>query len=281
MRNLRILGVALAAAFALAAIGTATASAALPEVLQCGHAKLVAKKYTGKYDNSKCVPPKTETEKKAVEKGEGKYEIEPWNLGSKTEKTGKEGVVKTFTGKSGIAFLEIYHLGPVKCTKGSDTGQATGPKTVGNITVIFTGCELTKNTCSNTTKAGEIKTKPLKGTIGYFDEEFKLPVTKAVGIELSAEEPGGYLAEFSCSTVKLRVSQSVIGEVKPPYNVFTKEVKLSFRQASGEQAIQSFEGEAKANLLTETFNGNEWNPGVESGQSGEAVNKGEELELEA
>lgn len=279
MRHLRILGLALTAAFALAAIGTATASAALPEVLQCAKAKKEGKTYLGHYSGKKCEASTYHAE------GGQKYELEPWNAAGK----GGQSKVKKFTGKSGIAFLEIYHVGPVTCKKGADTGEFTGPKTVGNVNVTFTGCELDKASCSSGVTAGEIKTKTLKGTIGYFDEEFKKPVAKAVGIDLSAQEAGGYLAEFSCALALFRVSDSVIGEVKAPYNVFTKEVKLHFSQADGEQGIQSFEGEAKDTLCTETLGADEWHAchtesephAGESGQSGEAENKGEELELKA
>jgi hypothetical protein len=289
MRRFKIVGLCLVAVFALSAIASATASAELPEVVQCVKAAKVGKKYTGHYNDKKCTS--------KDEAGEGKYELEPWNLGSKTEKTGKGGKLKKFKGKSGTAFLEVVGLGPVTCSKGADEGEFTGPKTVGNINVTFTGCELNKIKCeSEGAKVGEIKTTTLKGEIGYFDERFETAVTKGVAIKLSAQS-GVLLAEHvSCGSILFQVKASVIGEVEPPYNTFTKEVKLKFQQSSGHQAIRRLEGEpipeeeiehvgapteTGSILCTELWGGSGWNGCLQSAQSGEATNKGEELELKA
>lgn len=274
MRHLKTIALTLTAIFALSATVAAAGASAetLPEVYQCVKAKKEGKpaKYVGHYSGKKCEESTYHAE------GGQKYELEPWNA------AGKGGKVKQFKGKSSAAFLEVVGLGPVKCKKGSDTGEFTGPKTVGKVNVIFTGCELNTKPCHNTPTSGEIKTKTLKGEIGYFDETFGKPHAQGVGIDLTPET-GIFEAEgVECSTLLLRVTGSVIGEVEPPYNVFTKEVKLKFEQAAGKQAIQSFEGLPKDTLLTETWNGTGWNePGAESAQSGEAVNKGEELELKA
>lgn len=278
MRHLKIVSLCLAAAFAVAALGAATASASLPAVYQCVTAKKVGKKYVGHYLDKKCSKPASPAE---IEEGKkNKYELEEWNEAGK----GGASKVKEFKGKSGTAFLEIKGVGPIKCKKGSDTGKFTGPKTVGDINVTFTGCELNKVKCQTTATLGEIKTKTLKGEIGYVDEVFGTPVEHTtVGIDLTPES-GAYEAEdILCEASKLRVTGSVIGEVLPPYNVFTKEVKLRFQQSAGKQAIQNLEGMPKDTLLTETWSGiaEEYNPPIESAQSGEAANKGEELELAA
>jgi hypothetical protein len=286
MRHVKIVGLCLVAVCALSAVASASASAALPEVMQCVKAAKTKTKpphYTGGYNGKKC-----ETVNATHE---GAYELEPWNLGSKTEKTGKQGKVKKFKGKSGTAFLEVVGLGPITCSKGSDEGEFTGPKTVGNISVIFTGCELNKIKCSNTATAGEIKTDTLKGTIGYFDERFEKAVAKGVGVELTAQTGVLLAEEIGCGSILVQVKASVIGEVETPYNVFTKEVKLKFQQAAGRQAIQNFEGEpippfnppteTGTILCTELWGGSGWNGCLQSSQSGEAVNKGEELELKA
>lgn len=75
-----------------------------------------------------------------------------------------------------------------------------------------------------------------------------------------------------------RLSGSLIGEIVPPYNVFTKEVKLRFAQSGGKQAIQTFEGLEKDTLLAEHWDGFEWVPVGEFDVSGESISKGEELQ---
>jgi hypothetical protein len=272
MRHLKTIALSLTVIFALSAtVAAAGASAALPEIYQCAKAKKEGKTYLGHYSGKKCEASTYHAE------GGQKYELEPWNAAGK----GGASKVKKFKGKSGAAFLEIVGLGPVKCSKGTDTGEFTGPKTAGNIEVTFTGCELNKIPCKNTATEGEIATKTLKGEIGYYDEENGKAVPRKVGLDLTPQTGLYEAEEVRCSTLLLRVTSSVIGEVVPPYNVFTKEVKLKFQQSAGKQAIQSFEGMPKDTLLTETWNGTSWNPGAESGQSGEAVGKGEELELKA
>ena len=88
------------------------------------------KNYTGIYNNKLCSEVK--------EKGEGQYELEPFHplKGDKLKKS------KAFKGKGGGSFLEDKDLeGTIKCKKFADSGEFTGPKTVGHIKVAFSGCE--------------------------------------------------------------------------------------------------------------------------------------------
>lgn len=275
MRHARISGLCIVAVLAVLAVMAVNAYAEEPAMWQCGAAAKEGKRYLGHYTSRTCPP------SSYVPTG-GKYELEEWNVGSSEEKTGKRGKVKEFKGKSGTVLFDISDFGPFACKHGSDTGQFTGPKTVGDVNMTFAGCELNKIKCGNTATAGEIKTKTLKGEIGYVSEVFGKPVEHTtVGLDLMPES-GAYVAEeIRCEILWLRIGGSVIGEVLPPYNVFTKELKLRFQESAGKQAIQSFEGMPKDTLLTETWGGFEWNPGVETGLSGEVVNKGEELELKA
>src|ERR1700724_2944370 len=61
-----------------------------------------------------------------------------------------------------LAVLQVGHLETVTCTGETAKGEITGPKTVGNVLAIFTGCtEVVGNAC--TTKAppkGRGATKP-------------------------------------------------------------------------------------------------------------------------
>src|SRR5271165_3531744 len=95
-----------------------SAWAAAPEYGRCDKAAQVNKKYTGKYDNSGCTPAKTETEKKALEKGEGKFEWYP-------------GVVKKFqTSVGGKGLLEEVGKNAVGCESESSSGEYSGTKEV-------------------------------------------------------------------------------------------------------------------------------------------------------
>ncbi len=273
MRNLRFVGLCVVAALALAAVSAASASAAEPAAWQCGAAAKVGKTYVGHYTSKTC------TAASKVETG-GKYELEEWNIGSKASKTGKEGKTKAFKGKGGGANLEIQGVGGLTCTKSADTGEFTGPTTVGKIHVTFSGCLLHSHPCESTSpkasKSGEVITKPLKGVVGFISK-----AKEEVGIELSAEET--YEAEVNCGELKLRVDGSVIGLVKPPYNHFTKELTLVFNQSGGIQNPEKFEEGPVATLTTEigSIFGSEYGEKDRSAESTETTNKGEELELKA
>ncbi len=66
MKSMRILGLCLAAVFALSAIAVSSAAAAQPEYKTCGKATKIVKTYTGKYTDKNC--------SEVNAKSEGKYE---------------------------------------------------------------------------------------------------------------------------------------------------------------------------------------------------------------
>jgi len=244
MRRFRLIGLCLAAVFALVALASASASAEVtdPALYQCGAAVKNAetKHYTGKYNNKTC------TEVNA--KGEGKYEFEPWRVGSK-ETGGKKGKIKKFKskGKHG-ANLEVYPVGGVACTNTTDTGEFSSPKTAKNIKVIFTGCKFSSIACQSAgAAAGEIRTNPLQGEVGYLNA-----AEHKVGIDLTAEEGyGGVSAVFACGSeagefVHLEVTGSVVGEVLPQsVNKWTNLAVIEFRQTFGKQLPEKLEGMPK------------------------------------
>lgn len=251
---------------ALAAFGAmaASASAAEPALYECAKATKVENKYTGTYTDKKCSHEASPAEKEAGKTN--KYEL-------------KEGVGKgkPFKGKGSGANLEVVEVGGVACTSSSDSGKFTSPKGAGDVVVVFKGCELNGHKCENTGKAGEVKTNPLKGEIGYVEK-----ATHKVGVDLSAET-GLYEAQFHCGEITMRVSGSVIGLVTSAINTFTKEATLSFTQSGGIQHIQNLEGMPKDTLSAELAGagGEEFGEAREAGEATEVTNKGEELELKA
>ncbi len=267
MKHMKLAGLVVVAAFALSAIAAATASAAeLPELYQCAKTVKAEKKYTGHYSSKKC------TKESYVEAGGQEYELEP-GIGK-----GKE-----FKGKGGDANLEIEGIGGVRCSKSADTGFFNTPKTADKVHVTFTGCTFETHPCTNTGKAGEVKTNALKGEVGYL--EGKGTEHPLVGDLLTAES-GTYEAEFSCLPLYFRVSGKVIGEVDPTdVNKFTKEATLTFKESSGIQHWKCFEGETPCDntLISELSEvSGEFHSGqIVSAESTEVTNKGEELELKA
>jgi hypothetical protein len=249
----------LAVAVAFCAVASASASAAEPALFECAKPAKVAKKYVGGYNNKTC------TEVNATH--EGKYELQ--------EGIGKG---KAFKGKAKGTNLEVKGLGGVACTSNSDTGKFTGPKSAGDIVVVFKGCELNHHQCENTGTLGEIKTNPLKGEVGYIEGG---KAKHEVGVAIGAET-GVYEAEFHCAEIELRVSGTVIGLVTSTKNAFTKEATLLFQESSGEQRLKKLEGGPEVHLQAEVRSpGGEYGSPAESGESDEITNKGEELELKA
>lgn len=308
MRHVRIVGLCLVAVFALSAAAAASASAeGLPALYECGKAKETTvtyytgkapkltkhevKVYTGKYTESKCAtgagPSKYQDGEKyqdveGAPEFEGKYEI--------IEGLGKKD---TFSGSGKGANLEINGVGGVTCTASKDTGKFNSTKTANEIKVTFTGCEKITQKCSNTEKAGEIKTNTLEGEVGYLEGEGgPEPV---IGIRLSPET-SIYDAIFSCgSELNLAALGSVIGEVnEAAVNHFTKEVMLSFHREGFKQVWTKFEGgleeygllaktagkPAEGETVEEEFN-KSGPGGKEASEETVATNKGETLELKA
>jgi len=243
MNRIRIMGLCLIAMLAIASVASATAAAEeKPFFEEC---KKVAVG-TGLYKNSTCT----------ILGGEKKYEK-------------KEGFAKgeKWKGKGGSATLHTPAVsGEVTCTAFSDEGFNTGEKTVGKIFSKFTGCKTLGKSCTSAGQAsGVIKTKALKGHLGY-------TVKPKVGVDLSAET-GTVLAEFVCGTgeVNIKVEGSVVGEVTVNVNKFSKKSTTTFKVTTeGFQQFKKLEGEAEDVLLT-TINGS--GP-FESGQQATASNAG-------
>lgn len=269
MKHLRIMLPCLLVVFAVSAVASASASAAEPAFWQCVKTEKVGTKYTGHYSGKKCEESTYDAE------GGKEYEFEEWNAENKSR-------VTKFTGSlsSGL-YWEVHELGPFKCPKATYTGDVTGPKTLGNIELTFTKCEWNKKPMENTATSGEIKMNTLKGELGYFDEEEGQMVPREVGLELQPQTGTFWATEIHSAFVDFQMSGSVIGEVDPSvYNVFDKEMKLTFRESNGLQGIPHFEGMPEAFLLMETC-GVECLPYGEAGMNTETTQKGEELELKA
>jgi hypothetical protein len=205
VRHVRMLGLCLAAVFAVAAIA-ATSASALPEWGQC-----FKKGAGGKYTDSNCT-------KKASSKSPGEFEwrksteVSAANKKFEGHNVGSGGVLTTeFALCEGAESVKESRIPRSKCTaeggeillptpqkieceSESNHGEATGTKEVKNVTVVFRGCKLFGTTaCSNGSEEGEIAVNLLKGSLGYISKS-----KKEVGVLLEPAAKKQPFATFIC-----------------------------------------------------------------------------------
>ncbi len=213
MKRTRVLGLALAAVFALAAIAAAGASAAQPIWYTCAKApKNEAKQYTGHYAGKEC--------KKAefVATG-GKYELAP-------------GIGKGKAFKISGSTVELHTIQPATKTDipiicGSYKGEGLDgvPNVVSKVKLVLSHCKLLNAPCKNSSKKETIETKALSGTLGWISEPGKVAGTKLA----SEAEPNGPMIEVACEAIgELRVIGSVIGEDQGDVEAISKTPTISY-----------------------------------------------------
>jgi len=290
MTRIKVLGLALIAVFAIAAVGSAAASAAGPVYFTCGKAEKNEKKeYNGHYETKEC--------KTSEFKGTGgKYKLVPG--------IGKGKVTKTKGGKAVLhsvnpeAKVDI----PVECTSFKGGSTPVAPNLVTKAVTTFSHCKALAAPCSNGKKE-TIVTHSLAGSIGWINK-----AGNAVGTDLADEAtPGAPLAEFTCEALgEIRTKGSVIGQNKGDVGITIGAATLNFEpgpfigpqeascptEAEPEHKckwtpivnIPKLEGGPVDILMTEvkgaiTGHPEEFYPpgGIPSGQEGIAENKGEKV----
>lgn len=133
----------------------------------------------------------------------------------------------------------------IKCKKGTDVGEITGPKT-GTDTVTFDECEGYGDKCESAGEsAGTIKTALLTTTLGWVDA-----LKGEVGVDLSPAS-GTYLAEFNCEGIQTKVKGSVIGGLTP-IDESGETSTETFTGSGFAQFPQNLEGLSKDTLITTT-----------------------------
>ncbi len=264
MIRLRTLGLALVAVFAMSAVGTASASAALPEFYICAK---VATGQVGVYENSKCEIA-----------GGGKEYVKvkpPWKHIAGTEwcapgapsEVGKFNSAECTTAGTGWFKVQSPAVNPlaftsskstaanavlttvgghvVTCTSLTNTGELTGPKT-DTATITFDECTTEGFKCQSAGEAeGIIKLTALSKLV-----YIKKAAPKEVGIVLEPSVAGGLFVEFKCNTpiIKetIKVKGSVIAPITPinTWVVPPSEFALTYSQAAGVQKPTEYENEA-------------------------------------
>ncbi|HTZ85441.1 MAG TPA: hypothetical protein VMB05_02125 [Solirubrobacteraceae bacterium] len=241
MRRVRVAGGCLLAAFAISAVGAATAAAEPPEVGRCVEVEGVkeGKKtiYSGGYGSARCIKPKAGHN--------GRYE---WLPGpgphNKFFGVGEETVLETVGGQR------------VFCSASVFKGEYTGAKTE-KVKLSFDICEdSAKRPCQTTpAKEGEIiEQGTLEGNLAYIDS-----TKKTAGWDLKPEGGSGILFTYYCGKLPETihtVEGSVIGQVKNGFfsnlNHMSKWGLVLYKAVKGKQLPEAFEGQANDTLTTNT-----------------------------
>jgi hypothetical protein len=285
MTRIKVLGLALVAVFAMAAISAAGASAGTaPVFFECAKSA----KGAGHHLSKTCNDTYTESG--------GKYEL----------KVGV-GKGKAFKSSGGKATLHTINPEgevdiPVSCESFKGVGKDIAPNIVVGVKTTFSKCKAESAPCENVKKE-TIETTTLAGHLGWLSK-----AGKVVGTVLTNETtPGGLTAEFTCTVLgKIRSTGAVIGVNGGNVGSINKVSSLTFTKGpylgkvvydeKGDEYtpvvnVPVFEGEApiKANLkilLTEvkgaiTGHPEEFYPpgGLPSGQEGVSKQKGEAIEI--
>jgi hypothetical protein len=265
MKRVRIIGLCLLAALAVAAVTSATASAELPEYAVCGKATKAEGAWKGHYTSSLC------TEASKVETG-GEYEI--------AKGFGKKATFTAKGGESLVASSEVPEK--MECKTTTATGEFTGSKGVKDVILTSTGCEEEEAKCTTAGRlTGHIVSNPLKGEFGYIAGKG----TKAPTVGLLLEqESTTYAAEFDCGELPIRTKGPVIAEVTGNVNAISAESTYTFRETGGVQQFGSFEGGLPDENWRWEFDGTKgWEPegGATFGLQLTATAKGETMEIKA
>jgi hypothetical protein len=232
-RTLGLAGLVTAVAMlAVASVGAASASAALPEFYNC------QKSATGKF-MAGCLAGGTEWEKLPVP------------VGSKIGFTSKSAVAKE------KATLETVGGKKVECEVTGTTvegkGEITGPKTVAKVVVTFHGCKgPVSSTCTtHGQSSGVIVTKEASGELVYL--EGTESGAKKVGLYANKGGTVSPLAEFEClnsgNGSLIKVTGTLICPIKP-VNSWTTSYTLTCNQTAGKQEFTHAEGETGTHVLS-------------------------------
>jgi hypothetical protein len=142
----------------------------------------------------------------------------------------------------------------VTCSGGADTGEYSDPRTIADMVLQLTGCEMpsSKIECASSgAGAGRIDTQPLDGALGI-DRLGGKPSSDKLGFDLYPAGKTGPVVTFSCAGTTVSVKGSVIVPVMA--NKMQRAVKLKAEESKGKQEQQSFAGGPK-DVLEESVNG--------------------------
>jgi hypothetical protein len=226
MKRTRIIGLCLVAAFMIGAVAAASATATPPEYGRC------LKQSGGAYKNGGCTIPSVP--------GEEKYEWFP-GPGPKNKFT---STLKAET----LATLETTSGVKVVCKGETNSGEYTGTKTISNLQITFTGCEVNGVPCNTAgAKTGEVVAQPLEAALAFaiFNKKGKREGT-GVG-RATFPVVGEVMIEMECGGAPVVVRGTVLVFVGK--NAMKLKSTLKYKAIKGEQKPERYENEAKENEL--------------------------------
>ena len=150
--------------------------------------------------------------------------------------------------------LETVKGAKMVCAGETGTGEYAGLKTVRDVILSFTGCELVKGSVQCTSAgaaAGEVVSQPLEGILGI-EELGATPVANKIGLDLYPAGKTGPVMAFACAGTSASIKGSVIVPVAENKTSLTNIWKPV--ATKGRQQPESFLG-APVDVLEETLNG--------------------------
>ncbi len=162
--------------------------------------------------------------------------------------------------------LETSSKVKLQCVAETGTGEYTGPKSLGDVVLTFTGCTGMSAKCTTPGQAeGVIQTAPLEGLLGTVTAGAK-PIESTVGLELAGSSPSRMFAEFSCGSSTFALRGAAIAQVTANAEVGTakssekgKNPSIRFVETKGRQNPRAFEG-ATPDPLEASVNGGAYVP---------------------
>ncbi len=177
------------------------------------------------------------------------------DAGCQTESQGGAGGYEWFSGVARPGFSTVGRPGTivkletagskekVTCAGETSAGEITGAKTVGDVTITFTGCESAGGKCTSSGLAeGELQSTTLEGTLGVekTTEKGGKETLHAALVLYPAGRSGPFL-EYACATTGQAVLYgAVIAPVHSGKMLKTTAFKLA--ASAGRQKPESFEG---------------------------------------
>lgn len=240
MKSMRILGLCLAAVFALSAVAVSSAAAAQPEYKTCAKAAKIGKTYTGQYTDKLC----------SVVNGTGEGHYERVAVKTPDKFKAKSSASKIYLFEPSTKTLKLK----VGCTKGKDEGEIING-TEAKLKITYEGCEPIetelKGKCTTTGQSeGTVVTEPLIEKLAWINSG-----ESEVGVLVAPATEGGAIEKMTCAGAeKAELSGSMVGKVGP-VNIASKLQTLTFNASSvtGEpELLNTWSGETatEAGLFT-------------------------------
>jgi len=217
MKSMRILGLCLAAVFAISAVAVSSAAASTPEYKTCAKAAKVGKTYTGAYTDKNC------SELNA--KGEGKFERVAVKTPDKFKAKAAATTIYLYDPTTKTLKLKVI------CTKGKDEGEIFN-STEAKLKITYEGCEPLetelKGKCTTAGQAaGTIVTEPAIEKLAWVNSG-----ETEVGVSVAAAAEGGPIEKMTCAGAETAELRGAMTGKIGPVNTVSKTQTLTFNASS-------------------------------------------------